>query len=181
MISAIKMYTYIILSQMTKKQAKNRLNKQSSFNYENVTQTTDVNQQKTFVIDLGDLAEDVTVLIKGKHFAVPVRVLPRTVNTNDQIEESTNKDTGTVVANGDENSQTNSGIISHSQFNDGGFGDIGQQWSRVQLKNANVINNHTSITLNVGDHSKVHLDHNSFGAGTTVAGKKNRTKKNKSH
>ena len=160
---------------MPKKYAKHKLNKQSSFDY---LGTTDLNQQKTYVIDLGDLAEDVTILIKGKHFAVPVKVLPRILNADGEIEELVSKDTGTVVANGDENSQTNSGIISHSQFNDGGFGDIGVQWSRVQLKNSNVINNHTSITVNVGDHSKVHFDHNSFGTGTTVAGKKNKKQKN---
>ena len=153
---------------MSKKNQKNKVNR---FDYET---TTDITDQKTFVVDLGDLPQDVTVLIKGKHFVVLIKIFPRTVTT---IDQTTNKDLDSVIANGDENSQTNSGIINHSQFNDGGFGDIGQQWSRVQLKNANVINNHTSITLNVGDHSKVHLDHNSFGTGTTVAGKKNRTKK----
>jgi hypothetical protein len=121
---------------------------------------------------LGDLAQDVTVLIKGKNFAVPVKILPRTVTQEDILSKDT------IISCGDGNSQTNSGIINHSQFNDGGMGDIGEQWSRVRLKNANVINNHTSISLTVGDNTKVHFDHNSFGTGTTVAGKKNRKQKN---
>ena len=41
------------------------------------------------------------------------------------------------------NSATNSGVIANSQFNDGGFGDIGQQWRYVDV-NGNVINVHVS-------------------------------------
>jgi hypothetical protein len=43
---------------------------------------------------------------------------------------------------------TNSGVIANSQFNDGGFGDIGQQWREVEV-GAPVTNIHISGTGNV--------------------------------
>lgn len=51
-----------------------------------------------------------------------------------------------------DNSATNSGRIVNSQFNDGGFGDIGLQWSDVQVKGT-VSAVHNSLTVqpqNVG-------------------------------
>lgn len=47
---------------------------------------------------------------------------------------------------------TNSGTIAHSQFNDGGFGDIGQQWWNVTV-NGTVTNVHVSggdATVTIG-------------------------------
>ena len=72
------------------------------------------------------------------------------------------------------NSQTNSGIIYHSQFSDGGFGDIGQQWREVHLHDSTVINNHTSINLTLSGGETIHIDGNNFGTGTTNSGKKNK-------
>ncbi len=43
---------------------------------------------------------------------------------------------------------TNSGVVSNSQFTDGGFGDIGQQWREVEVA-APVTNIHISGTGNV--------------------------------
>lgn len=51
-------------------------------------------------------------------------------------------------ANAGANSATNSGSIDGSQFSDGGFGDIGQQWWNVVV-NGNVTNVHVSGTGNV--------------------------------
>jgi hypothetical protein len=44
------------------------------------------------------------------------------------------------------NSATNSGRISNSQFNDGGFGDIGMQWKNVRVKGS-VSAVHNSLTV----------------------------------
>jgi len=41
---------------------------------------------------------------------------------------------------------TNSGLIGHSQFNDGGFGDVGMQWSRVRVRGGvGIVHNSLSI------------------------------------
>ncbi|MCP4434613.1 MAG: hypothetical protein GY812_03825 [Actinomycetia bacterium] len=46
---------------------------------------------------------------------------------------------------------TNSGVIDGSQFSDGGFGDIGQQWWNVSVTG-------DVITVNAGDNSPVDID-----------------------
>jgi hypothetical protein len=58
----------------------------------------------------------------------------------------------TTTTSGD-HSETNSGVILRSQFTDGGFGDIGQQWNRVVLKNSKVINQHISFNIVLPDGS----------------------------
>lgn len=69
----------------------------------------------------------------------------------------------------DDHSETNSGIINRSQFNDGGFGDIGMQWHRVQLINSQVVNNHTSINPHIGDGGgTITINGNSFGTGNVA-------------
>src|SRR5262249_1468372 len=44
------------------------------------------------------------------------------------------------------NSATNSGLITDSQFNDGGFGDIGLQWNNVQT-DGSVTAVHNSLSI----------------------------------
>jgi len=174
------------------------------------------NDTKTLIIDLGDLDNQVNVIIKGKNLPEPISFvgnmsIHKTIDSPDREENikavkalespSTIETTNELITKHDrmttrevtvseaaqiENSQTNSGIINHSQFSDGGFGDIGQQWSKVKLHKANIINNHTSINLTVtGDNTSIHIDRNSFGTDNALAGKKNRgkktIKKNKDH
>ncbi len=50
------------------------------------------------------------------------------------------------VVRTDTNAATNSGQIVGSQFNDGGFGDVGLQWKRVQVRGA-VTAVHNSLTV----------------------------------
>jgi hypothetical protein len=70
---------------------------------------------------------------------------------------------GPVYVSGD-NHSTNSGVINDSQFNDGGFGDIGYQWRNVQ-NNAPVTSAHVSgvgnsINQSVGNTTNVNNNTN---------------------
>lgn len=67
---------------------------------------------------------------------------------------------------------TNSGIIAHSQFNDGGFGDIGQQWRNVKV-NQPVTNTHvsgTDNTISTNVNSAVNSPVNSNNTTTVIMG-----------
>jgi len=72
--------------------------------------------------------------------------LDAAVEEHDQREGRQDRDNS--GSNSGANSATNSGSIDGSQFSDGGFGDIGQQWWNVTV-NGNVTNVHVSGTGNV--------------------------------
>jgi hypothetical protein len=128
-------------------------------------QLTNSALDKSVIIDLQDLTKGTSVIVKGNNLKAPVSL------TNGGNENTVqDKAVGDSVSDGD--SQTNSGIIFRSQFNDGGFGDIGQQWHRVHLHNSTVINNHTSINLTLGDNGSIRIDGNTFGTDHAKAGHK---------
>lgn len=134
---------------------------------------------KSLTVDLGDIKDLTSVLIKASHLKSPLAV-PLKNGTADLsvVTQACGDKNFEVNAPGNENSQTNSGIINRSQFNDGGFGDIGQQWSRVKLCKSTIINNHTSINLTLGgNENKVCIDKNTFGNGQTASGDKNKNQK----
>lgn len=72
---------------------------------------------------------------------------------------------------------TNSGIISRSQFNDGGFGDIGQQWRGVTtnapVTNVHVSGSHNTTNVIIGNGNTVNTGPSTAAAtsppGTTTA------------
>ena len=127
---------------------------------------------KTLVIDLGDSIDLTKIIINSKQLGKPV-ILPLASLLS-------NTDQNLIPNEQDQNSQTNSGIIKKTQFNDGGFGDIGQQWSRVRLHDSTIINNHTSISLTLNRRNgKVHFDNNNFASDNVASGHKNKLKEKK--
>ena len=69
------------------------------------------------------------------------------------------------------NSATNSGLLSRSQFADGGFGDVGLQWSNVTVRgDVQVVHNSLSIQPTGSDLAGVSVQNVVFGAGTAPAG-----------
>jgi len=69
------------------------------------------------------------------------------------------------------NSATNSGLISRSQFADGGFGDVGLQWSNVTIRgDVQVVHNSLSIQPEGANLAGVTVQNVSFGSATTPAG-----------
>lgn len=122
-------------------------------------------------IDLGNTQNHADVIVKGHNLREPL-VIPGNSEIAKLKDKHTELLTVTPEAADGENAQTNSGIINRSQFNDGGFGDIGQQWKRVKLRNSSIINNHTSINLTFsGGEGTVHIDDNIFGSDQTQSGK----------
>ena len=69
------------------------------------------------------------------------------------------------------NSATNSGLISRSQFADGGFGDVGLQWSNVTIRgDVQVVHNSLSIQPEGANLAGVTVHNVSFGSATAPAG-----------
>ena len=69
------------------------------------------------------------------------------------------------------NSATNSGLVSESQFADGGFGDIGLQWSNVTVRgDVQVVHNSLSINPTGSALAGVSVQNVTFGSGTAPAG-----------
>lgn len=136
--------------------------------------------KKALTIDLSNLAKGVKVHLKGHTQSIPIKSAGHSVNKHNLAKALKPK---ANVGLNDENSQTNSGIINRSQFNDGGFGDIGQQWHKVKLHKANVINNHTSLNLTLNGGGSIIIDHSTFGTDNPIAGSHNkiRNKNKKEH
>ena len=69
------------------------------------------------------------------------------------------------------NSATNSGLVSASQFADGGFGDVGLQWSNVTVRgDVQVVHNSLSIQPTGSALAGVSVQNVTFGSGTAPAG-----------
>jgi hypothetical protein len=69
------------------------------------------------------------------------------------------------------NSATNSGLVSASQFADGGFGDVGLQWSNVTVQgDVQVVHNSLSIQPTGSALAGVSVQNVTFGSGTAPAG-----------
>jgi hypothetical protein len=69
------------------------------------------------------------------------------------------------------NSATNSGLVSQSQFTDGGFGDIGLQWSNVTIQgDVQVVHNSLSIQPTGSALAGVSVQDVVFGSATSPAG-----------
>ncbi|NCX98616.1 MAG: hypothetical protein EBX35_08585, partial [Planctomycetia bacterium] len=74
-------------------------------------------------------------------------------------------------AGGSTNSATNSGLVSESQFADGGFGDVGLQWSNVTVRgDVQVVHNSLSINPTGSALAGVSVQNVTFGSGTAPAG-----------
>jgi hypothetical protein len=116
---------------------------------------------KSLTVDLGNVSDLTNVIVKAAHLKTPISVL------NSDMTLPTVAESG----DGDQITITNTGIINRSQFSDGGFGDIGQQWHRVRLYKSTVTNNHTSINVTLsGKDENVYINRNSFGTGKTISG-----------
>lgn len=69
------------------------------------------------------------------------------------------------------NASTNSGLISRSQFADGGFGDIGLQWSDVRIQgDVQVVHNTLSIQPEGSSLAGVSVRNVTFGSAAGTAG-----------
>jgi hypothetical protein len=69
------------------------------------------------------------------------------------------------------NSASNSGLISRSQFADGGFGDVGLQWSNVTVRgDVQVVHNSLSIQPEGANLAGVSVHNVTFGSATAPAG-----------
>jgi hypothetical protein len=69
------------------------------------------------------------------------------------------------------NSATNSGLVSNSQFADGGFGDIGLQWSNVRVNGSvQVVHNSLSIQPEGSALAGVSVQNLTFGSANGTAG-----------
>jgi hypothetical protein len=69
------------------------------------------------------------------------------------------------------NSATNSGLVSNSQFADGGFGDIGLQWSNVKVNGSvQVVHNSLSIQPEGSALAGVSVQNVTFGSANGSAG-----------
>lgn len=69
------------------------------------------------------------------------------------------------------NSATNSGLVSNSQFADGGFGDIGLQWSNVRVQgDVQVVHNSLSIQPEGSALAGVSVQNVTFGSAAGSAG-----------
>lgn len=79
--------------------------------------------------------------------------------------------TGPGISQYQSNSATNSGLISKSQFADGGFGDVGLQWSNVQIRgDVQVVHNSLSIQPEGSKLAGVSVQNVTFGLAATRAG-----------
>jgi hypothetical protein len=79
--------------------------------------------------------------------------------------------TNPAGAGGSTNSATNSGLVSESQFADGGLGDIGLQWSNVTVRgDVQVVHNSLSINPTGSALAGVSVQNVTFGSGTAPAG-----------
>lgn len=79
--------------------------------------------------------------------------------------------TGPGRTGGGVNSATNSGLISKSQFADGGFGDVGLQWSNVTIRgDVQVVHNSLSIQPEGSNLAGVTVRDVTFGSSTAAAG-----------
>jgi hypothetical protein len=69
------------------------------------------------------------------------------------------------------NSATNSGLVSNSQFADGGFGDIGLQWSNVKVNGSvQVVHNSLSIQPEGSALAGISVQNVTFGSAASSAG-----------
>ena len=69
------------------------------------------------------------------------------------------------------NSATNSGLVSQSQFADGGFGDIGMQWSNVSVEGSvQVVHNSLSIQPEGSNVAGISVQNVVFGSAAASAG-----------
>ncbi len=69
------------------------------------------------------------------------------------------------------NSATNSGLVKQSQFADGGFGDVGLQWSDVKVNgDVQVVHNALSIQPEGSNLAGVSVQDVTFGSGPSLAG-----------
>ena len=69
------------------------------------------------------------------------------------------------------NSATNSGLVSQSQFADGGFGDIGMQWSNVSVEGSvQVVHNSLSIQPEGSNAAGISVQNVVFGSAAASAG-----------
>lgn len=69
------------------------------------------------------------------------------------------------------NSATNSGLIKQSQFADGGFGDVGLQWSNVNVRgDVQVVHNALSIQPEGSTLAGVSVQNVTFGAASSPVG-----------
>jgi hypothetical protein len=69
------------------------------------------------------------------------------------------------------NSATNSGLVKQSQFADGGFGDVGLQWSNVNIRgDVQVVHNALSIQPEGSTLAGVSVQNVTFGAATSPVG-----------
>jgi hypothetical protein len=69
------------------------------------------------------------------------------------------------------NSATNSGLVSQSQFADGGFGDIGMQWSNVSVEGSvQVVHNSLSIQPEGSNVAGISVRNVVFGSAAASAG-----------
>ncbi|MEI6241146.1 MAG: hypothetical protein WCR51_12215, partial [Planctomycetia bacterium] len=68
------------------------------------------------------------------------------------------------------NSATNSGLVSNSQFADGGFGDIGMQWSKVTVNgDVQVVHNSMSVQPEGSALAGISVQHVTFGSANGTA------------
>lgn len=125
---------------------------------------------------IGELSDPVTAPVVGKNVAnvakadrgatavavaTPISVFDADLDTEIDNNDLVTISTGDISG---DHSETNSGIIWKSQFVDGGFGDIGQQWKCVKLKNSSVNNHHTSINVTVPDGGTLSIKGDSLSA-----------------
>jgi hypothetical protein len=69
------------------------------------------------------------------------------------------------------NSATNSGLVSNSQFADGGFGDVGLQWSNVRIGGSvQVVHNSLSVQAEGSGLAGVSVQRVTFGSAAGSAG-----------
>jgi hypothetical protein len=69
------------------------------------------------------------------------------------------------------NSATNSGLVKQSQFADGGFGDVGLQWSNVNIRgDVQVVHNALSIQPEGSNLAGVSVQNVTFGAAASPVG-----------
>lgn len=125
---------------------------------------------KVMVVDLGQHTPGKPIVLEIANVpkATPVSIIRRK-DANMPRPADTIVQEGTVTGG----AQTNSGTLSRTQFADGGFGDIGQQWDRVSLHKSQVVNNHTSLNLAIGDGGgTINIPENAFATAVVPATRK---------
>jgi len=77
----------------------------------------------------------------------------------------------TIAAQQVLNSATNSGIVSHNQFSDGGFGDIGLQWRNVKVGGpVTVVHNTLAVDVIGSRTGPITIENVTFNSGSLGSG-----------